>query len=75
MLRFTHRGRVDVIMTYMKHLYLLELKLDSSAEAAMKQINLKDYPSRFAMSGYPITKVAVNFDSTTSTINDLKIEE
>lgn len=29
-------------------LYVIELKLDKSAEAAMEQIDLKDYPERFA---------------------------
>lgn len=70
----TPTGRVDVVMTFMKHLYIFELKLDSSAEAAMQQINLKDYPSRFSLCGYPVTKVAVNFDSETRTIKDWVIE-
>ena len=34
----------------------------------MQQIDLKDYPSRFSLSGYPVTKVAVNFDSSTRTV-------
>lgn len=70
----TPRGRVDVVMIFQKHLYLFELKLDASAETAMRQIDLKDYPSRFALSGYPMTKVAVNFDSTTRTVKDWKVE-
>lgn len=70
----TSKGRVDVVMIFLKHLYIFELKLDSSAEAAMKQIDLKDYPSRFALSGYPVTKVAVNFDSTSRTVKDWKVE-
>lgn len=70
----TPRGRIDVVMIYQKRLYLFELKLDTSAEAAMAQINLNDYPSRFALSGYPITKVAVSFDSHTRTIKEWEIE-
>lgn len=69
----TSRGRVDVVLLFRGHLYLFELKLDSSAEAAMRQIDLRDYPSRFALSGYPVTKVAVNFDSSTRTIKDWSI--
>jgi hypothetical protein len=53
---------------------VFELKLDSSAEAAMQQIDLKNYPSRFSFSGYPVTKVAVNFDSGTRTIKDWIVE-
>lgn len=42
-------------------------------EAAMNQIDLKDYPSRFAMCGLPIIKVGINFDSEKRTIVDWKI--
>lgn len=70
----TPRGRVDVVLTFKKRLYIFELKLDASADTAMNQIDLKDYPSRFALCGYPVTKVAVNFDSQTRTIKDWKIE-
>ena len=50
----TPTGRVDMVMRTDKALYLFELKLNQSAEAAKNQIDLKDYPSRFAMCGLPI---------------------
>lgn len=55
-------------------LYLFELKLNKDADAAMKQINLKEYSKRFALSGLPIVKVGVNFDVATHNITDWKIE-
>ena len=42
--------------------------------AAMQQINLKDYPARFARRGLPIVKVGINFDAERHTISDWKIE-
>ena len=45
----TPRGRVDMVMRTATRLYLVELKLDHSAEAAMQQIDLKQYPERFAL--------------------------
>lgn len=57
------------------HLYLFELKLNKDAAAAMKQIDLKEYPKRFALSGLPIVKVGVNFDIATHNITDWKIED
>ena len=69
----TPTGRVDMVMRTDKALYLFELKLNQSAEAAMNQIDLKDYPSRFAMCGLPIIKVGINFDSEKRTIVDWKI--
>ena len=70
----TSNGRVDMVMNSGKELYLFELKLNKSAEAAMNQINLKNYPSRFALSGLPIVKVGLNFDLERHTIVDWKIE-
>ncbi|MGM9804325.1 MAG: AAA family ATPase [Muribaculaceae bacterium] len=70
----TATGRVDMVMNSGKALYLIELKLNKSAEAAMNQINLKDYPSRFALSGLPITKIGINFNAESHTIEDWKIE-
>ena len=70
----TSTGRVDMVMLTGKALYLFELKLNKSAEAAMSQINLKDYPSRFVLSGLPVVKVGINFDAQRHTIEDWVIE-
>ena len=71
----TSNGRVDMVMNTGKALCLFELKLNKSAEAAMNQINLKDYPSRFALANLPIIKIGINFNSETHTIDDWKIEK
>ena len=44
-----------------------------SAQAAMKQIDLKDYASKFSLSGLPIVKVGINFDPDRRTISDWRI--
>lgn len=71
----TPRGRVDMVLRTNTTLYVMELKLDKDASSAMEQINLKDYPERFALCGLPIVKVAVSFDCDRGTISDWKIEE
>lgn len=71
----TPRGRVDLVMRTPTVLYVIELKLNQSADAAIKQIDLKDYPSRFALCGLPIVKVGINFDSEKRTIGDWNIEQ
>ena len=70
----TPRGRVDIVLLTKTDLYVVELKLNKSAQAAMQQINLKNYRQRFALCGLPITKVGINFDSTQGTIEDWVIE-
>ncbi len=70
----TPRGRVDIVLLTQTDLYIIELKLNQTAQAAMQQINLKNYRQRFALSDKPITKVGINFDSTQGTITDWVIE-
>ncbi len=70
----TPNGRVDIVLLTKTDLYLLELKLNKDSKTAMQQINLKDYRQRFALSGKPITKVGINFDSSTGNITDWVIE-
>lgn len=70
----TPRGRIDIVLLTRTDLYVVELKLNKSAQAAMQQINLKNYRQRFALCGLPITKVGINFDSTQGTIEDWVIE-
>lgn len=69
----TPKGRVDIVMAYMNRLYVIELKLDASSQKAMQQIDLRDYAAAFSQSGMPVTKVAVNFDSSTRNIKDWAI--
>lgn len=70
----TPNGRVDVVMETEDTLYLIELKFNKSAQAAMQQINLKQYDQRFARCGKPIVKVGVNFDAKKGNIEDWTIE-
>ena len=70
----TNKGRIDLVMQAAGTLYLMELKVGQSAEAALQQIDLKQYPERFALSGLPIVRVGLNFDMETRTIADWKVE-
>ena len=66
----TPSGRVDMVMRTATTLYVVELKLNQSAEAAMQQIDLKNYPERFALCGLPMVKVGINFDMERHTLKD-----
>ena len=71
----TPTGRVDMVLQTKTTLYLFELKLNKSAEAALSQIDLKDYKSKFALCGLPIVKVGINFDSERRTIGEWIISQ
>ena len=64
----TPRGRVDMVIKTATTLYVMEIKLDGTAEDALAQIDEKDYPASFALSGLPVVKVGINFDNSTRNI-------
>ena len=69
----TATGRVDMVLKMPDKIYILELKFNKSAEEALQQIDVKNYPVRFQQYGLPIVKVGVNFDGTTRTLSEWKI--
>lgn len=62
-----------MVMRTATKLYLIELKLNKSAEAAVNQIELKDYPARFALQNLPVVKVGINFSLSERTITGWEI--
>ena len=71
----TANGRVDLVMRTGYALYLIELKINRSADAAMKQMELKDYDKRFSQLNLPIIKVGINFSTEEHTITDWQITD
>ncbi len=71
--RRTSRGRIDVIVQTKAYVYILELKLDGSAEDALRQIDDKGYAAPFAMDRRTLFKIGVNFSSATRTIDEYLI--
>lgn len=72
---FQHkRRRVDVVMLTKTDLYVIEMKLNQDAAAAMCQIDLRQYRQRFAIAVKPVTKVGVNFDCMVGNITDWVVE-
>lgn len=63
-----------MVMRSLSVLYVIELKLDKTDDAAMDQINQKNYPERFALCGLPVVKVGINFDSEQRMLGEWKIE-
>ncbi len=54
--------------------YVIELKYDSTAEEALKQIEDKKYDLQFDADGRKVFKIGVSFSSETRRIEDWKIE-
>ena len=71
----TPKGRVDVVMHTADMFHVLEFKLGQDADAAMSQINLKNYPERFTHRGLHLMKVVYSFDTEEHTLGDWLIEK
>ncbi len=59
----TAKGRSDIVIRMPKGIYILEIKMDKHADAALKQIDDKDYAGKYRSDGRPLTKVALCFSS------------
>ena len=60
----TAKGRADMVLKMPKGIYIMELKVDDTAENALAQINQRGYADKYVTDGRPITKVGMTFSST-----------
>ncbi|MDE7377702.1 MAG: ATP-binding protein [Paraprevotella sp.] len=71
----TSHGRVDLVLQTDRYIYVMEFKLDGTAEEALKQINDKGYAAPFAVDRRTLYKIGVNFSSETRNIERWIVEE
>ncbi len=64
----TNKGRTDLVIHLEQMIYLLELKLDSTSDAALSQIHQKGYFEQQTQKGKEIALVGVNFSSESRNI-------
>lgn len=70
----TSDGRIDMVLKTKRSIYILELKYKKDAEAAMEQIDSKDYLAAFADDSRKKYKVGINFSENRRSIDDWKVE-
>lgn len=64
----TSEGRIDLVLQSPQFCYVMEFKLDGTAEEALAQIEDKHYTLPFDTSGRQIIRIGMNFDSSTRNI-------
>ena len=64
----TNRGRIDLVLKTDRYIYIMEFKLNGTAEEAMRQIEEKGYAEPFAHDGREVIKVGINFSSAVRNI-------
>ena len=70
----TSEGRIDCVVECPKYVYILEFKLNGSADDALKQIKDKDYAAPYAADERTVIGIGINFSSEKGTIDGFKSE-
>ena len=71
--RHTTDGRMDILMQTKDYVYILELKIDQTADAALEQIERKQYAKPFEGDGRTIYKIGISFSSETRRLVEWKM--
>ena len=66
----TNKGRIDCVLQTNEVIYIIEFKLNDSCEAALKQIQDKQYAEKFHSGGKNIVLLGVAFDQQTRNIGE-----
>ncbi len=72
--RRSSRGRCDIVLKTSDYIYVMEVKLDGSAEEAIRQIEEKGYAEPYAVDSRRLFKVGVNFSSASRGVEEYVIE-
>lgn len=73
--RHTSDGRIDMIVKTTDYIYILEFKLDKTADEALQQINDRQYAKPFEHDGRHIYKIGINFSTKTRRIDGWRMAE
>ena len=70
----TSKGRVDTVVYSKSNIYIIEIKLDGSADSAMTQIRDQRYGDAFLNQAKEVIAVGINFSSESRTVVEWKAE-
>jgi hypothetical protein len=65
-------GATDVVIKTPKYIYIVEIKIDSTPDVALQQIEDKGYATPYIADGREIIKLGLNFSTETRTISEWK---
>lgn len=64
------KGACDILIKTPKYIYVVEIKIDSSAEAALNHIEKNGYATPHITDGREVIKLGINFSTETRNITD-----
>jgi hypothetical protein len=65
-------GATDVVIKTPRYIYIVEIKIDSTPDVALQQIEDKGYATPYIADGREIIKLGLNFSTETRTISEWK---
>ena len=71
----TSEGRIDLVLQTDRYVYIMEFKLDGTAEEALQQIEDKRYALPFATDKRQVFRVGVNFSNRMRNIERWLVQE
>ena len=71
----TSNGRIDILLQTKEYIYLIEIKINDTVEAALRQIEEKGYARCFVDDKRQLFKIGVRFSTENRCIDDWKIAE
>lgn len=69
----TSNGRIDMVVQTNDYVYVMEFKINSTAQAALEQIEEKGYAEPFRITGKKIFKIGANFDTKSRSLSEFLI--
>lgn len=73
--RHTSNGRIDLLFQTKDYVYIVELKINNTADAALQQIEEKGYAKPFINDTRKLFKIGVSFSTASRRIEDWKVVE
>ena len=73
--RTTSDGRIDIQVETPLFVYIIEIKINDTVDAALQQIEDKGYARRFADDPRKVFKIGVRFSTDKRCIDDWKVAE
>ena len=73
--RHTSDGRMDILMQTREYIYVMELKVNKTADEVLQQIEDKDYAKPFDTDERKLFKIGINFNTEKRLIDDWKVVE
>ncbi|MDY5968074.1 MAG: AAA family ATPase, partial [Sphaerochaetaceae bacterium] len=71
----TNKGRIDAVIETRKYVYIIEFKVNSTADVAIKQIQDKGYAEKYKAVEYQdktVVLLGINFDTDKNNVTDYK---